>query len=60
MNCSNQKCSDEIIVDHKKSTFKIGKMNVFNNQNIDDLNSLKNGYITLTSLLIDLTNKNFK
>ena len=60
VNCSNQKCSDEIIVDHKQSTFKIGKMNVFNNQNIDDLNSLKNGYITLTSLLINLANKNFK
>ena len=59
MNCSNQKCSDEIIIDNKYSTFKIGKMNVLNKQNIDDLNALKNGYITLSSLLINLTNKNF-
>ena len=34
-------------------------MNVLNNQNVDDLNALKNGYITLTSLLINLTNTNF-
>ena len=59
VNCSNQKCSDEIIIDNKQSTFKIGKMNVLNNQNVDDLNALKNGYITLSSLLINLTNKNF-
>ena len=59
VNCSNQKCSDEIIVDNEDSTFKIGKMNVFNNKNIDDLNALKNGYITLSSLLINLTNQNF-
>ena len=59
VNCSNQKCSDEIIIDNKHSTFKIGKMNVLNNQNVDDLNALKKGYITLSSLLINLTNKNF-
>ena len=59
VNCSNQKCSDEIIIDNKQSTFKIGKMNVLNYQNVDDLNALKNGYITLSSLLINLTNKNF-
>ena len=59
VNCSNQKCSDEIIIDHKNSTFKIGKMNVLYNKNVDDLNALKNGYITLSSLLINLTNKNF-
>ena len=59
VNCSNQKCSDEIIIDNKHSTFKIGKMNVLNKENIDDLNALKNGYITLSSLLINLTNKNF-
>ena len=59
VNCSNQKFSDEIIVDYKQSTFKIGKMNILNNQNVDDLNALKNGYITLSSLLINLTNKNF-
>ena len=59
VNCSNQKCSDEIIIDKKQSTFKIGKMNVINEQNVDDLNALKNGYITLSSLLINLTNKNF-
>ena len=57
--CSNQKCSDEIIIDKKQSTFKIGKMNVINKQNVDDLNAIKNGYITLSSLLINLTNKNF-
>ena len=34
-------------------------MNVLNKQNFDDLNALKNGYITLSSLLINLTNKNF-
>ena len=28
VNCSNQKCSDEIVIDNKHSTFKIGKMNV--------------------------------
>ena len=59
VNCSNQKCSDEIIMNHKNSTFKIGKMNVLNNQKVDDLNALKDGYITLSSLLINLTNKNF-
>ena len=59
VNCSNQKCSDEIIIDNKHSTFKIGKMNVLNKQNIDDFYALKNGYITLSSLLINLTNKNF-
>ena len=59
VNCSNQKCSDEIIIDNKNSTFKIGKMNILYNKNVDDLNALKNGYITLSSLLINLTNKNF-
>ena len=59
VNCSNQKYSDEIIVDNKQSTFKIGKMNITNNQNVDDLNALKNGYITLSSLLTNLSNKTF-
>ena len=59
VNCSNQKQSDEIIIDKKQSTFKIGKMNISNNQNRDDLNALKNGYITLSSILINLTNKKF-
>jgi len=34
-------------------------MNVLYNNNVDDVNALKNGYITLSSLLINLTNKNF-
>ena len=34
-------------------------MNISNNQNDNDLNALKNGYITLSSILINLTNKNF-
>ena len=34
-------------------------MNILYNKNVDDLNALKNGYITLSSLLINLTNKNF-
>ena len=59
VNCSNQKHSDEIIVDREQATFRIGKMNIFNKQNSDDLNALKNGYITLSSILINLTNKNF-
>ena len=59
VNCSNQKHSDEIIVDKKQSTFKIGKMNISNNQNFDDFNALKHGYITLSSLLTNLTNKTF-
>ena len=59
VNCSNQKSSDEIIVDKNESSFKIGKMKISNNQNSDDLNALKNNYITLTSILINLTNKQF-
>ena len=59
VNCSNQKKSDEIIVDEKQSTFKIGKMNIYKNQSNNDLNSLDNGYITLSSLLLNLSNKNF-
>ena len=59
VNCSNQKHSDEIIVDKNQSTFRIGKMYISNIKNVDDLNALKNGYITLSSLLINLTNKNF-
>ena len=59
VNCSNQKCSDEIIIDNKHSTFKIGKMNVLYNNNVDDFNALKNGYITLSSLLTNLSNKTF-
>ena len=59
VNCSNQKCSDEIIIDNKQSTFKIGKMNLLNNQNVDDLNALKNGFITVSSLLTNLSNKTF-
>ncbi len=59
VNCSHQKSSDEIIVDENQSTFKIGKMNILNNHYVDDLNSLKNNYITLTPILTDLTNKNF-
>ena len=59
VDCSNQKHSDEIIVDKTQSNFKIGKMNISNKQNCDDLNALKNGYITLSSILINLTNKNF-
>ncbi len=59
VNCTNQKHSDEIFVDHKQSTFRIGKMNVLDSKNVDDLNALKNGYITLSSLLTNLTNKTF-
>ena len=59
VNCSNQKSSDEIIVDKNESSFKIGKMNISNNQNFDDLNALKNNYITLSSILINSTNKQF-
>ena len=59
VNCSNQKSSDEIIVDKNQSSFKIGKMKISNNQNSNDLNALKNNYITLSSILIDLTNKQF-
>jgi len=59
VNCSNQKKSDQIIVDKKQSTFKIGKMNISNNQSNDDFSALKNGYITLSSLLTNLSNKNF-
>ena len=59
VNCSNQKYSDEIIVDNKQSTFKIGRMNITNDQNVNDLNALKNGYITLSSLLTNLSNKTF-
>ena len=59
VNCSNQKSSDEIIVDKNETSFKIGKMKISNNQNNDDLNALKNNYITLTSILINLTNKQF-
>ncbi len=57
VNCSDQKHSDEVIVDKKQSTFRIGKMNISNTKNIDDLNALKKNYITLSSLLINLTNK---
>ena len=59
VNCSNQKQSDEIFIDKKNSTFKIGKMNISNIQKRDDLNALKNGYITLSSILLNLTNKKF-
>ena len=59
VNCTNQKHSDEIIVSKNQSTFKIGKMYTLNNKNIDDLNALKKNYITLSSLLINLTNKTF-
>ena len=59
VNCSHQKSSDEIIVDENQSTFKIGKMNILNNHYVDDLNSLKNNYITLSPILTNLTNKNF-
>ncbi len=59
VNCSNQKHSDEIVIDKNQSTFKIGKMNISNSKNIDDLNALQNGYITLSSLLTNLTNKTF-
>ena len=59
VNCSNQKKSDQIIVDKKQSTFKIGKMNISNNQRNDDFSALKNGYITLSSILTNLSNKNF-
>ena len=59
VNCTNQKHSDEIFVDQKQSTFKIGKMNISDSKNADDLNALKNGYITLSSLLTNLTNKTF-
>ena len=59
VNCSNQKSSDEIIIDKNQSSFKIGKMKISNNQNSDDLNALKNNYITLSSILINLTNKQF-
>ena len=59
VNCANQKYSDEILLDKKQSTFKIGKMNITNSQDIDDLNALKNGYITLSSLLTNFTNKAF-
>ena len=59
VNCTNQKHSDEIFVDQKQSTFRIGKMNISDSKNFDDLNALKNGYITLSSLLTNLTNKTF-
>ena len=59
VNCSNQKHSDEIIVDKYQSTFRIGKMYISNIKNVDDLNALKKNYITLSSLLINLTNKTF-
>ena len=59
VNCSNQKKSDQIIVDKKQSTFKIGKMNISNNEINNDFSALKNGYITLSSLLTNLSNKNF-
>ena len=59
MNCTHQKHSDEIIVDNKQLTFRIGKMNISNSKNVDDLNALKKNYITLSSLVINLTNKTF-
>ena len=59
VNCTNQKHSDEIFIDLKQSTFRIGKMNISYSKNVDDLNALKNGYITLSSLLTNLTNKTF-
>ncbi len=59
VSCTNQKHSDEIFVDQKQSTFRIGKMNISDSKNVDDLNALKNGYITLSSLLTNLTNKTF-
>ena len=59
INCSNQKHSDEIIVDKNQSTFRIGKMYISNIKNVDDLNALKKNYITLSSLLINLTDKTF-
>ena len=59
VNCSDQKHSDEIIVDKNQSTFRIGKMYISNIKNVDDLNALKKNYITLSSLLINLTNKTF-
>ncbi len=58
--CANQKLSDEIFVDKQKSVFSIGKMNTFNNLKDDDLNALKNCYITLSSILTNLTNKILK
>ncbi len=59
VNCTNQKRSDEIIVDKNESTFRIGKMNISNSKNFDDLHALKKNYITLSSLVINLTNKTF-
>ena len=59
VNCTHQKHSDEIIVDNKQLTFRIGKMNISNSKNVDDLNALKKNYITLSSLVINLTNKTF-
>ena len=59
VNCTNQKHSDEIIVDKNESTFRIGKMNISNSKNFDDLHALKKNYITLSSLVINLTNKTF-
>ena len=59
VNCTNQKHSDEIFVDQKQSIFKIGKMKISDSKNSDDLNALKIGYITLSFLLTNLTNKTF-
>ena len=59
VNCSDQKHSDEIIVDKNESNFRIGKMYISKIKNVDDLNALKKNYITLSSLLINLTNKTF-
>ncbi len=57
--CSNQKQSDELIIDKNNSAFKIGKMNILNDSNLNDLNQLNNNYITLTPILTNLTNVSF-
>ena len=53
--CSNQKESDEIIINFNKSTFKIGKMNVSKLEVCDDFNELKKNHITLTPIATNLT-----
>ncbi len=57
VNCSNQKLSDKVFVNYKKSSFKIGPMNITNPNEIDDLKYINNNYITLSSLVTNLTKK---
>ena len=56
---SNQKHSDELLVDTKKSTFEIGKMNICYQNIFNDLSELEKNYITLTPIVTNLTNTKF-